>query len=97
MDGDHAIERCAAVTLATLRRVFNELHEHRVRAGRHAAQEPSMVLSGKDCPQQAGVEEVATATLACFPADHPGRRCRASCFSLRRPRAPFGPPSTSTP
>ncbi|CAI7996538.1 Probable fructose-bisphosphate aldolase class 1 [Geodia barretti] len=35
-----------------------------------------MVLSGKDCPQQAGVEEVATATLDCFrrtiPAAVPG-------------------------
>ena len=35
-----------------------------------------MVLSGKDCPQQAGVSEVAEATLRCFrrgvPASVPG-------------------------
>jgi fructose-bisphosphate aldolase class I len=75
MDGDHTIERCAAVTLATLRCVFNELHEHRVRLD-GILLKPNMVLSGKDCPQQAGVDEVATATLACFrqtiPAAVPG-------------------------
>src|SRR5690606_19209758 len=36
----------------------------------------SMVISGKDCPEQAGVEEVAEATLRCLkstvPASLPG-------------------------
>ena len=75
MDGDHTIERCAEATLATLHRVFNELHEHRVRLD-GILLKPNMVLSGKDCAQQAGVEEVATATLDCFrqtiPAAVPG-------------------------
>src|SRR5205823_13149020 len=37
---------------------------------------PNMVLSGKDCPQQASVEEVAEATVRCMkrvvPAAVPG-------------------------
>ena len=37
---------------------------------------PNMVVSGKDCPQQAGPEEVAKATIRCFesvvPAAVPG-------------------------
>jgi fructose-bisphosphate aldolase class I len=37
---------------------------------------PNMVLSGKDCPQQAGTQEVAEATVACLrdtvPASVPG-------------------------
>jgi fructose-bisphosphate aldolase class I len=37
---------------------------------------PNMVLSGGDCPTQAGVEQVAQATLACLrdhvPASVPG-------------------------
>ena len=75
MDGDHTIERCAEVTFATLRRVFHELQEHRVQL-RGILLKPNMVLSGKDCPRQAGAEEVAAATLDCFrqtiPAAVPG-------------------------
>ena len=75
MDGDHTLERCAEVTLATLQCVFNELHEHRVQL-EGILLKPNMVLSGNGCPQQAGVEEVATATLDCFrqtiPAAVPG-------------------------
>ena len=37
---------------------------------------PNMVIAGKDCQQQASVEEVAQATIDCFlrtvPADLPG-------------------------
>ena len=37
---------------------------------------PNMVISGQDCPKQAGVEEVADATVACLlrtvPAAVPG-------------------------
>ena len=75
MDGDHSLERCAEVTLATLQRVFNELREHRVQL-EGILLKPNMVLSGKGSPEQAGVEEVATATLDCFrqtiPAAVPG-------------------------
>ncbi len=37
---------------------------------------PNMIVSGKKCPKQAGVEEVAEKTIACFkrvvPAAIPG-------------------------
>jgi fructose-bisphosphate aldolase class I len=75
MDGDHSIERCEAVTSATLQRVFAQLHQHKV-ALEGMLLKPNMVLSGKDCPQQASVDEVAEATLRCFrrviPAAMPG-------------------------
>jgi fructose-bisphosphate aldolase class I len=65
IDGDHTIERCHAVTTATLRRVFHEL------AMQHVAFEgmilkASMVISGKSCPSRAGVAEVADRTVDCL-------------------------------
>ncbi len=75
IDGDHTIERCEAVTTVTLQRVFAQLHDHRV-ALEGMLLKPNMVLSGKDCPQQASVDEVAKATMRCFrrviPAAMPG-------------------------
>jgi fructose-bisphosphate aldolase class I len=75
MDGDHAIERCFDVTEATLQAVFAALHRQRV-APEGLLLKPSMVLSGKDCPRQAGVAEVAESTLRCLrravPAAVPG-------------------------
>jgi fructose-bisphosphate aldolase class I len=75
MDGDHTIERCEEVTAATLREVFAQLHAHRVLL-EGMLLKPNMVLSGKACPQQASVDEVAEATLRCFrrtiPAAVPG-------------------------
>ncbi|HEU5339300.1 MAG TPA: class I fructose-bisphosphate aldolase [Sulfuricaulis sp.] len=65
IDGDHTLERCYEVTRATLRRVFSEL------AGQGVAFEgmilkASMVISGKSCPKQAGVEDVARETVRCL-------------------------------
>ena len=75
LDGDHNIDRCDQVTEATLARVFSALHEHRVRL-ESIILKPSMVVSGTDCPEQAGVEEVAARTVHCFlrsvPAAVPG-------------------------
>jgi fructose-bisphosphate aldolase, class I len=75
MDGDHTIGRCQEVTAATLAAVFASLREHRVRLDGMLLK-PNMVLSGKDCPQQASVQEVAEATVACLrdtvPASVPG-------------------------
>jgi fructose-bisphosphate aldolase class I len=75
MDGTHAIERHFNVTQQTLEFVFNALYEHRV-ALEGMLLKPNMVLSGKDCPQQASVQEVAEATLRCMkrvvPAAVPG-------------------------
>lgn len=65
MDGPHGIERCEDVTTATLSVVFSELIEHRV-ALEGMLLKPNMVLSGKDCPKPASVDEVAEATLRCL-------------------------------
>jgi fructose-bisphosphate aldolase class I len=75
MDGDHTIERCDEVTTATLRALFLQLHEHGV-ALEGTLLKPNMVIAGKECPQQAGVGQVAEATLRCLrrvvPAAVPG-------------------------
>ena len=75
MEGDHTIERCYEVTATALKRVFNALFEHHVRL-QAMLLKPNMVLSGKDCPQQANVALVAEATRRCLlemvPAAVPG-------------------------
>ena len=75
MDGSHTIERCESVTVDTLNCVFSELHAHGVHL-EGAILKPNMVLSGKDCPVQAGAAEVAEATIRAFrrsvPAANPG-------------------------
>jgi fructose-bisphosphate aldolase class I len=75
MDGDHDIETCYEVTEATLRSLFSSLYEHNVML-EGAILKASMVVSGKDCPEQAGDEEVAEATVRCLkstvPASLPG-------------------------
>jgi fructose-bisphosphate aldolase class I len=75
MDGNHTLARCEEVTTATLQTVFAALFDHRVVL-EHMLLKSGMVLSGKDCPQQAGDSEVAAATLRCFrrtvPAAVPG-------------------------
>jgi fructose-bisphosphate aldolase, class I len=75
MDGDHSIDRSEEVTAAVLRAVFAQLGEQRVLL-EGIVLKPNMLLSGYDCPEQAGVAEVAERTLACFrrvvPAAVPG-------------------------
>ena len=75
MDGAHGIERCEAVTAQVLQAVFAELDAHRVLF-EGMLLKPNMVIAGKKCPRQAGVEEVAEATLRCLrryvPAAVPG-------------------------
>jgi fructose-bisphosphate aldolase class I len=75
MDGDHTIERCEEVTTATLEYVFQALYEAGVVFERMLLK-PNMVISGKSCPRQAGVNEVAEATIRtlkrCVPSAVPG-------------------------
>ncbi len=75
MDGDHTIDRCEDVTRATLSRVFDTLKAQRVSYDGMLLK-PNMVLSGKECPTQAAVDEVAKRTVELFreviPADVPG-------------------------
>ncbi len=75
MDGDHTLEQCARVTAAALHTVFCQLYRQRVLL-EGMILKPNMVLPGKACPKQAGVEEVADATVSCLlravPAAVPG-------------------------
>jgi fructose-bisphosphate aldolase, class I len=70
MDGDHDIEVCYDVTEATLRSLFGALYEQNVML-EGTILKASMVISGKDCPEQASVEEVAEMTLRCLKATVP--------------------------
>ena len=65
MDGDHTIDRCYDVSVATLRALFNALYEQRVTF-EGTLLKTNMVLSGKDASHQAGVREVAEKTIKCF-------------------------------
>lgn len=75
LDGSHTVERCQEVTEQTLKVTFNALFLQRVYL-EGMILKPSMVVSGKDCPQQAGVQEVAERTIRCLkrtvPAAVPG-------------------------
>src|SRR5438093_6185563 len=71
----HNNQQYFEVIETTLRSVFNAQAAHRlVLIGKLL--KPNMVLSGKDCPQQASVQEVAEATVRCMkrvvPAAVPG-------------------------
>ena len=75
MDADNTIDTCYDVTTTTLRKLFAEL----VRQGvvlEHTILKVNMVVSGKLCKQQAGVDEVADKTVKCLletvPAAIPG-------------------------
>ncbi len=75
MDGDHDIDDCDIVTEEALRAVFNELAVQDVML-EGMLLKPNMVISGSDCAEQAGVEEVAARTVQCLlrsvPAAMPG-------------------------
>ncbi|MDQ3940375.1 MAG: fructose-bisphosphate aldolase, partial [Actinomycetota bacterium] len=75
MDGDHSIEVCYEVTERMLRAVFEQLGAHRVSLP-GTLLKTNMVLSGKDAPERAGVEEVARRTVECLtavvPSEIPG-------------------------
>jgi len=75
MDGGHTIGRCEDVTEFTLQRLYDTLLEHRVVL-EGTILKPNMVISGKECPEQAPPEEIAEATMRCLrrvvPAAVPG-------------------------
>ncbi len=74
MDGNHDIDRHAAVTEAVQHAVFHALHRHHVHP-ELIILKPNMVLPGKDC-RRAPADEVAEATLKVLkrtvPAAVPG-------------------------
>jgi fructose-bisphosphate aldolase class I len=75
MDGNHTMARCEEVTSAVLKTVFGTLHDYRV-ALEAMLLKIGMVVSGKDCPDQADTGKVTEATLRCLrravPAAVPG-------------------------
>src|SRR5213595_4007951 len=62
MDGDHTIEISFDVTARTLHAVFTELRDQRVHFDQILLK-PNMVLSGYECPEQAGMDKVTEQTL----------------------------------
>ena len=70
MDGDHDIDTCYDVTEATLRSLFGALYEHNVML-EGCILKASMVVAGKDCPEQADPEDVAVQTVHCLKATVP--------------------------
>jgi len=70
MDGDHTIERCDAVTRATLKTVFQALFDQRVDF-EGMLLKPNMVVAGKKCATQNDNATVAEMTIACLRATVP--------------------------
>ncbi len=70
MDGSHDIDECYEVTEATLRSLFGSLYEHNVML-EGTILKASMVIAGKDCADQADVDDVADATVRCLRASVP--------------------------
>jgi len=75
IDGDHSIERSEEVNEWTLRSTYDALYEQGVHL-EGTLLKPNMVISGKDAPEQASIEEVARYTIECMlrsvPAAVPG-------------------------
>lgn len=75
MDGSHSIDDCRIATRDTLHALFDELHHQRIDLG-GIILKCNMVISGKDSPEQASVQEVAEATVALLrevvPPEVPG-------------------------
>src|SRR5438067_2839607 len=75
LDGNHTVERCEVETEKMLATLFNELTWHKVSL-EHVILKASMVVSGKENPKQAGVQEVAERTIRVLkrtvPAALPG-------------------------
>jgi len=70
MDGTHDIDDCYVVTERVLRTLFNELFDSNVML-EGTILKASMVIPGKDCDQQADVEEVADYTVQCLKSAVP--------------------------
>ncbi len=70
MDGDHDIQTCYEVTEVVLRSLFDALYQQNVML-EGTILKASMVISGKDCDEQASVEDVAAATLMCLKSTVP--------------------------
>ena len=70
MDGNHTIEQCEEITQRAQHIVFKALFSQRIVLEQMLLK-PNMVVSGKDCPQQASSPEVAKATVRCLRRNVP--------------------------
>ena len=75
MDGDNDIDTCFRVTEWVLKETFQQLYYAKVEL-EGMVLKPNMAISGKKCPAQASVEEVAEKTVKllkqCVPSAVPG-------------------------
>lgn len=62
IDGDHTIESCFEVQVKTLKPLFAKLKAHKIVL-EGMILKPSMVISGKECQQQADAKKVAQMTI----------------------------------
>ncbi len=65
MDGSHSLDACFDVTEATLKSLFQALYEQNVML-EGTVLKASMVISGSEAADRAGIEEVAEATVDCL-------------------------------
>jgi len=70
MDGNHDIQTSYEVTEVTLRALFDALYQHNVLL-EGTILKASMVIPGKQCEEQADVDDVADATLICLKSTVP--------------------------
>ncbi len=95
MDGEHShhdIDECYRVTEWTLRTVFRELYDARVKL-EGMVLKPNMVIAGQKSAKQASAAEVAEKTIRCLKSTVP-RPCPVSPSSRAASRTKQ-PPSTS--
>ena len=75
MDGSHSIDDCYNVTSRVLKSLFQYLKDKNVDI-KGTILKPNMIISGTNCTEQAGVQEVAEKTVKCLlenvPEDLPG-------------------------
>ena len=75
MDGSHSIDDCYNVTSRVLKSLFQHLKDKNVDI-KGTILKPNMIISGTNCTDQAGVQEVAEKTVKCLlenvPEDLPG-------------------------
>jgi len=75
MDGSHSIESCEDATKRCLRTLFESLVEKGVLV-EGTILKPNMEVSGNECSEQAGIQQVAEMTLNCLlenvPSNLPG-------------------------
>ena len=75
MDGSHSIDDCYNVTSRVLNSLFHHLKDKNVDI-KGTILKPNMIISGTNCTEQAGVQEVAEKTVKCLlenvPEDLPG-------------------------